>query len=342
LQPLTTALFAFAVALAATPAIRLAALRTRMVDVPGPRSSHARVTPRGGGLALLAAVLAAVLLYPAAVARADRVAWLAAFAALALVGLADDRFSLPASWRLGLQAAAAAGFVALAGGFDRLPLPAPLDVPLSAGGGPLAVLWIVAVVNFYNFLDGIDGLAVLQGTVTATGIVLAAWDPVASLFAAALAGGCAGFLLFNWSPARIFLGDTGSLALGFGLAALPLLAPPPQRSRAVYFVAVSLWLFLADATFTLLRRFARGARWDEAHREHLYQRLVLSGWSHGAVALALGAGALALTGVALLGWREGSAREMLAGLVALGLFAVQWGVVRAREGQPAARSGAAA
>jgi glycosyltransferase WbpL len=333
LLPLTTALVAFAVVLVATPAVRFAAARSGLLDVPGPRSSHARVTPRGGGLVLVAALAAAVaFLAPAPWwRRPDVAALLLGAGALAGLGLADDRFSLPATWRLAFQAGAAAAVVAVTGGFARVPLPPPLDVPLGPLADALAVVWIVAVVNFYNFLDGIDGLAALQGAVTGLGIALAGWDPFAASFGAALAGGCAAFLCFNWSPARIFLGDTGSLFLGFGFAALPLLAPAPQRPRAVFFVVLSLWLFLADATVTLGRRLARGARWDEAHREHLYQRLVKAGSSHRAVALAIGAGSAVLTFAALAGWRAGAAFEAAAALAALAFFAAEWAVLRARE-----------
>jgi Fuc2NAc and GlcNAc transferase len=333
LPPLTAALVAFAVALAATPAVRFAAARSGMLDVPGPRSSHTRATPRGGGLAVAAALgVAVLLLAPAPWGQEPAVtALLLAAGAVALLGLADDRFSLSAPWRLLLQAVVAAAFVAVAGGFDRLPLPGPLHVATGALGGVAAVVWIVAVVNFYNFLDGIDGLAALQGAVTGLGIALAGWDPFASVLGAALAGGCAAFLVFNWSPARIFLGDAGSLLLGFSFAALPLLAPPATRPRAVFFVALSLWLFLSDATFTLARRFLRGARWDEPHREHLYQRLVRTGATHRAVALAVGGGSVLLTALGLAAWRAGAGLESAAVLVALVLFAAEWYAVRARE-----------
>jgi glycosyltransferase WbpL len=339
LLPLTTAVVAFAVALLATPAVRFAAARTGFVDVPGPRSSHARPTPRGGGLVLVAALAAAlVVLAPAPWrGRLDVTVLLLAGGAMALTGLADDRFSLPAAWRLALQTMAAAALVAASGGLERVPLPPPLDASLGPLAGAAAVLWIVAAVNFYNFLDGIDGLAALQGAITGVGVALAGWDPFATLLGAALAGGCAAFLFFNWSPARIFLGDVGSLLLGFAFAALPLLAPAPQRPRAVFFVALSLWLFLADAAWTLIRRLARGARWDQPHREHLYQRLVRAGSSHPAVAAGIGAGSAVLTAAALAGWRGGAAWELAAALCALVLFTGEWALVRARE----ARAGAA-
>ena len=333
LLPLTAAALAFAVALAATPAVRLAALRSGMVDVPGPRSSHARATPRGGGLAVFAALAAALAALPAGagLGRTEAVMVTACGAVFAAVGLADDRFSLPAAWRLATQVAAAGVLVAATGGLERLPLPAPLDLPLGPLGAPIAAVWVVAVANFYNFLDGIDGLAALQGLLTGLGIALAGWDPFAAVCGAALAGGCAAFLPFNWSPARIFLGDVGSLLLGFAFAALPLLAPPAERPRAILFVALSLWLFLSDATITLARRIARGASWHQAHREHLYQRLVAAGASHRDVTLALGAGAAVLTAGALLGWRVGARAELGVLALAAGLTALEWRGARASE-----------
>jgi Fuc2NAc and GlcNAc transferase len=251
--------------------------------------------------------------------------------ALALVGLWDDRFGLSPLLRLAFQLAAALAAVWGGAGIDRLPLPPPLDLPLHGLGGALAVLWIVAVVNFYNFLDGIDGLAALQGVVTGLGLTLAAWDPLSAGVGAALAGACLGFLLFNWSPATIFMGDIGSCFLGYTLSALPLLAPVESRPRAVLFVAASLWLFLADATWTLARRVVRGERWYQAHREHLYQHLALR-FGHGRVAAALGLGSCALTGVALQAWRKADPVWAWSGLaLALVLFGVEWGMARGGE-----------
>jgi UDP-GlcNAc:undecaprenyl-phosphate GlcNAc-1-phosphate transferase len=224
-------------------------------------------------------------------------------AALAAVGLWDDRHGLSPFVRLMAQLAVAAGVVWLVGGIDRLPLPYPLDLPLGPASRPATVLWLVGVVNFFNFLDGIDGLAAVQTVVTAAGISLAGWDPFAALLAAVVAGAAAGFLPFNWSPASVFLGDVGSYFLGYTLAALPLAAPPESRARAALFVALSLWLFLADAAWTLLKRACRGAPWYEAHREHLYQHLALR-QGHPRVAATIGAGSLVLTAGALVAYRS--------------------------------------
>jgi UDP-N-acetylmuramyl pentapeptide phosphotransferase/UDP-N-acetylglucosamine-1-phosphate transferase len=162
-------------------------------------------------------------------------------------------------------------------------------------------------------------------------VALAGWDPLAVLLAAAVAGAAAGFLPFNWSPASVFLGDVGSYFLGYTLAALPLAAPTGSRSQAVLFVTLSLWIFLADATWTLARRARRGSRWYEAHREHLYQQLALR-HGHSRVAAAIGLSSLALTAGALAARRSGEPVWTWAVLaLAVALFAAQWTLVRLGE-----------
>jgi Fuc2NAc and GlcNAc transferase len=292
----------------ATAIVRGLAPRWGVVDRANERSSHRGVVARGGGAGLIVGAAAGLAVAGAsAVGRSTTAVLVAGGIALAIVGLADDRRGLSPFVRLVSHLVAAMAVVGVAGGVDRLPLPSPADVPMGPLGPALAVVWIVAVVNFYNFLDGIDGLAGLQAAVTGTGIALAAWEPFAAALGASLAGAATGFLLHNWSPARIFLGDVGSGFLGFLFAASPFLAPPESRPAAVGFVAASLFFFLADATWTLLARVARGARFYEAHREHVYQRLVIGGYSHARVASMLGLGALLVTLVALAAWTWGSA-----------------------------------
>jgi len=324
-----------AVSLLATPLVRALARHGSLLDHPGPRSSHRTVTPRGGGLAILAG-LAAALLW----GRGDWTATPPVFALLvggavvALVGLLDDRFGLPPLPRFLCHLAAAVGVVAVTGGLERLPLPPPLDAPTGPLGGVLAVLWVIVVVNFMNFMDGIDGLAGLQGAITGMALALAGLEPSVTLLGAALAGACAGFLFFNWAPASIFLGDVGSGLLGYTLATIPLLAPPATRTHAVLLAGTSLWLLLADASICLLRRVARGERFYEAHREHLYQRWVAAGASHAQAAGWIGLGSAATTVLALIGWRTGEPSWAGAGLT-LGavLFGLQWRVVRRAEGR---------
>jgi Fuc2NAc and GlcNAc transferase len=323
---------------ALTPPFRRFALSSGLLDRANERSSHDGVVARGGGVVLVFAFL----LVAAAAARsgvrvAEMLAIVGGLAIVAALGLCDDRWTLSPWTRLLFQSLAAVLVVAASGGLPAVPLPAPLDVAI---GFPraAAVVWIVAVVNFYNFLDGIDGLAAAQGLVTGTGLALAGWDPFAAASGAAIAGACGGFLFHNWSPARIFMGDVGSGALGFLFAAAPLLAPPAERSRAVLFVATSLFLFLADATWTLAKRIARGARWYEAHREHAYQRLVISGWTHAQTTALVALGASLLTAAALAAWRSAAPREawLSLGLAASGFAAELW--LASRAGAAVARS----
>jgi glycosyltransferase WbpL len=318
---------AFGLALALTPALRALARRFGLLDRPNPRSSHTSDVPRAGGAAIALAVLAAVGFCPGFWRSPAALVLLAALA-LAAVGLADDRFGLGAGARMTAQLAVATLLVAGVGRLERVPLPAPFDVSLGAAGGPLAVLWIIGVVNFFNFLDGIDGLAALQAAITSLGVAVAAWDASAVLLAAALAGAALGFLPFNWSPASVFLGDVGSYFLGCALAALPLTAAPEARGSAVLLVALSLWLFLADASFTVACRAARGARVWEAHREHLYQGLSLR-FGHAPVTLAVGLGSALLTGAGIATWHSGRAGAAWAALaLALLLFAGEWLALR--------------
>jgi UDP-N-acetylmuramyl pentapeptide phosphotransferase/UDP-N-acetylglucosamine-1-phosphate transferase len=187
----------------------------------------------------------------------------------------------------------------------------------------------VVLVNFFNFMDGIDGLAGAQTVVTGIGVALVAWDPMAAVIGASVAGAGAGFLAFNWAPARIFMGDSGSLALGYTFASLPLLAPLDSRPEAVFWMVMSLWLFLADATFTLVARVARGESWYAPHRDHAYQRLVRAGASHATVAAFIAIGAAALTAAAVVAWPGIGGRAGWALLaVAVGLFVTEAAVAR--------------
>jgi Fuc2NAc and GlcNAc transferase len=326
---------AFLAGLLFTSWARVAALRWGMLDHPNARSSHGRPIPRTGGVALLAAMLVGLATSGSSlVAAPSHAAFLGCLAGVAVLGFWDDRRGLSAFVRLVFQTTLAAVFVAFAGGLDRLPLPPPLDLPLGWLGMPMAILWIVAVINFYNFIDGIDGLAGLQAVITGLGLAALGFDPLASVAGISLAGASLGFLAHNWSPARIFLGDAGSGLLGLAFAALPLLAPRESRSANVLFAAISLWFFLADAVWTLARRVARGDRWYEAHREHLYQRLVRSGLSHASVTTGLGAAAALVTVAALSGWGGPVVALALAAL----LFGGEVGLVAWRTRHPPAET----
>lgn len=262
------------------------ARRGAWLDHPGDRSSHTRATPSGGGVGIiLALALSVVVAAAGGVSWSVSYGWLLALAlVLMLVGLADDRFNLPARVRLGIYGLCSAallwglGPAAVAHAY----LPAWVMLPVVF----LGLLWLL---NLYNFMDGIDGLASLQCLLAAGSAALLAFvggDPVFALFCALLAGCQLGFLVWNWPPARLFMGDAGSIPLGFLLGGLALYG---ASSGAL---PLGCWLvllagFITDASCTLLIRWRRGARLMEAHSEHAYQRLGRYWGSHRAVDFAL-------------------------------------------------------
>lgn len=300
-----SALGSVAVAVAATWLIVKQAARLGLMDVPNERSSHRSAIPRGGGLAIVAGVAAGTLLLGAFgewPSRPLQVA-LGGAAIIAILGAIDDFHPLNARYRLLVQLFVAVVVVIALGGVGRLPLPAPLDLSLGWLAGPLAVFWLVSVTNFYNFMDGIDGLAAGQAVASCIGVAVAAWTFGAVQFALVLAASAVGFLVFNRPPARIFLGDAGSTSLGFAIAALPLLAPAGQRHIALFAVAVGLSLFLLDPVETLLRLVRRGHRIGAAHRAHSYQILASTRERHGVVAGALVAAGIVLAVAGGLAYR---------------------------------------
>jgi Fuc2NAc and GlcNAc transferase len=258
---------------------------------------------------------------------------LAALAAVAALGYWDDRArGLPARLRMALQIAAAAVVAWRLGPLEYLPLPEPLDVPIGWFGWPLTIIWIVAVLNLYNFLDGIDGFAGLQGAVAGLGFAVLPVPGEVRVLGLAAAGACLGFLRWNWHPAKIFMGDVGSTMLGFLYASAPLLLEPGRKSQGIIWCALLLWFFLADGTFTILRRLSRGEKIWEAHRSHLYQRLVQTGMKHSEVSARVGLLMTALGAITvLLAWSGvsfGLTVALAAGAMA---FAMYWAWVCVRE-----------
>jgi Fuc2NAc and GlcNAc transferase len=290
------AVLGFGVAAATVWLVGRNAARLGLIDVPNERSSHLSPTPRGGGIGIVAGVAAGVIYLTAAGIPLDRNlgVLLAGMAVLAALGVIDDRRSVPVRYRLLVQLVVAVVVVAVVGGVDRLPLPPPLDLPIGWLGVPLSVLWLITVTNFYNFMDGIDGLAGGQGFASCAGVIIGIWSSGAVELAVVLAAACLGFLLFNSPPARIFLGDSGSYSLGFAIAGLPLLAPQFGRPMAMFAVAVGLTLFLLDPLETLIRLARAGRRIGIAHRGHSYQAIAPSRDRHRRVTLVL-----VLTGLVL-------------------------------------------
>jgi Fuc2NAc and GlcNAc transferase len=272
------ALLAFGLALLGTWLLIHFAPQLHLIDRPNERSSHLRPTPRGGGIALVVAVLAGAVALPGPLPLAIRPALVAALP-IAIAGLVDDRYGLSARVRFGIHLLAALGCALSFTGPVEIGLPRYLLLPL-------AVLAIVWGTNLFNFMDGIDGIAGAEGLFIAGigGALLADSVPPVAAALWIIAAACAGFLIWNWAPARIFMGDVGSGFFGFLLAAIAALTVMQGL------LGIPVWLilwgtFIADTGVTLARRMLRGEQWWNAHRTHAYQRLSRRFGSHAKSAL---------------------------------------------------------
>ncbi|SEL60683.1 MraY family glycosyltransferase [Ectothiorhodospira marina] len=274
-----------------TGVLRGYALKTGMLDVPNARSSHEAPTPRGGGLSVVVVVLLGlpVLFWGAGLEGSALVALGLGGALVAAIGWLDDHIDVAARWRLLVHLLAGAWVVFWAGGAPALPLPGG-DWAWGWLGVPILVLFVGWVLNLYNFMDGIDGIAGVE-TVTVAGVAagLLWWvgAPGWALMAALLAVAGVGFLVWNWPPAKIFMGDAGSGFIGFTLAAMAVLTWA-GTDLTIWVWLILLGVFIVDATLTLFRRLLRGERVYEAHRSHAYQQAARACGRHLPVTVAVG------------------------------------------------------
>ena len=313
---------------------RAHALRHGLIDQPGERRSHHVPTPRGGGIGIAAAWVLVCLVSGVNGWMPAKLAIAAALGSLlvATVGFIDDHRPFSAWWRL-LAHITAGWLLAVA-------------VLASGGDAALALLALAAVpvmVNVWNFMDGINGIATSQAALAAAGMAaLGAMAPpesglVALLPASLLCAACLGFLPFNFPRARIFLGDVGSGTLGAALAVLLVLllagAPAGERSGMLALALLPLSAFLVDATLTLARRILRREQWWAPHVSHAYQRLAHRAGSHVPVTLAYAGWTTVAVLVALGAYGTGfNARlTVCAGFIAGGSLAWRAATGAARE-----------
>ncbi len=262
--------------LALTALMRRYALARSLMDVPNARSSHRLPTPRGGGVAIVVSFLLALPLAAGSGLIDWTLAWalLGAGGAVALLGFLDDHGHIAARWRLLGHFAGAGWALFWLGGLPPLALFGQI-VDLGWLGHALAALYLVWMLNLYNFMDGIDGIAGVEALCVCLGAALLLLAVPAEnaghvWVLLALACAVAGFLFWNFPPARIFMGDAGSGFLGIILGILSLQAAwvSPQ---GLWCWGILLGVFVVDATFTLLRRLLRGEPVYQAHRSHAYQ-----------------------------------------------------------------------
>jgi UDP-N-acetylmuramyl pentapeptide phosphotransferase/UDP-N-acetylglucosamine-1-phosphate transferase len=301
--------------------LRRYAEKRQLLDHPNERSSHSMPTPRGGGLAIVLLVMGTGLWFAGAEDVHRNLMYLVCGAVIAFLGWRDDIHSLSPRVRFAVQALVAAVSIGGLGYFSSVTIPLLGVLQLGAVGVVITFLWIIGLTNAYNFMDGIDGMA--GGVALAAGVgwmMLTSNIPyLANSFvfwiALAIAASSIGFLGHNWHPAKIFMGDVASTFLGYSFAVMPLMAANEQGD-ALMLGTLLMWTIIMDAGVTFIRRMLKGENLLAAHRTHVYQRLVIGGYTHSQVSVLY----IVLTLVALRlasAWGEGS--RLASALILFGL-----------------------
>ena len=303
--------------------------RRQLLDHPNERSSHSMPTPRGGGLAIVLVVVGTGLWFSRAWVELGRdqadlkrnLVFIACGIVIAFLGWRDDTHSLSPRVRFAVQGLVAAASIWGLGYFQSVTIPLFGVLQLGVVGMVITFLWIIGLTNAYNFMDGIDGIA--GGIAFAAGLGWALLtsniDYLANSFvfwiALAIAAGSLGFLGHNWHPAKIFMGDVASTFLGYSFAVMPLLASD-KEGDALMLGTLLLWTFIMDAGVTFIRRTLKRENVFAAHRTHLYQRLVIGGYTHAQISALY----IALTFLSLIlayFWGDGS--RLASALILFGL-----------------------
>ncbi len=265
--------------------------RKSIFDIPNERSSHQNPTPVGGGLIIVSVCLGLFLVYFLLNEKPIPKSYFAGAILVSLISWLDDLFSVPVIIRFIFHSLAAGLIVYAAGVSGNIDLPLIGTVNFGFFSNIIWFLWIVWLINAYNFMDGIDGIAGVQAIAAGlswalTGYLIGGVD--VEIFGLLIASSCAGFLIFNWQPAKIFMGDVGSAFLGFTFAVMPLLIDGNANFFSINLLVASVifvWLFVFDSLRTLFVRLLAGEKVWQPHRRHIYQKLVIKGVSHQKVSL---------------------------------------------------------
>jgi UDP-N-acetylmuramyl pentapeptide phosphotransferase/UDP-N-acetylglucosamine-1-phosphate transferase len=301
--------------------------------IPNERSSHTQPTVRGGGLVIVLICLTSYAFYTIYFGRDFQIGYLIGAVLIAFISWLDDLYSISFVWRFLIHAASAVLVVSTIGYFQEFYVPFFSVINIGLFGSVLTFVWIVWLTNAYNFMDGIDGIAGMQALTAGIGWLLIGkinnFDS-AGFYGGVIAFSSLGFLIQNWQPAKIFMGDVGSAFLGYSFAVLPLLAKSDavEKSGKYQFLPIAslflVWFFVFDTVVTFMRRLFNGEKVWEAHRSHLYQRMNIGGLSHQTVTIIYGAISLTIVCLTII-WMSGNkfVEIILALLIAfqsLGLF----------------------
>jgi UDP-N-acetylmuramyl pentapeptide phosphotransferase/UDP-N-acetylglucosamine-1-phosphate transferase len=267
--------------------IRRLALQHQILDHPKERSSHSFPMPRGGGLAIVLLVLGTSLWSANETEMTRSLIYIALGAILAWVGWRDDLFSLSPNYRFLVQGLIAIISILVMGYFRVVRIPLFGEVDLGVIGIVITFLWIIGMINAYNFMDGIDGMA--GGVALSAGlcwIVLSSNVHNQFVFwvALSIAATSLGYLGHNWPPAKIFMGDVASTFLGYSFAVLPLLSAD-QSGDALTIGTLLMWTVIIDPGATFVSRLLNRENIFSRHRSHLFQRLVIGGYKQGTISL---------------------------------------------------------
>ncbi|MDD6219068.1 MAG: MraY family glycosyltransferase [Selenomonadaceae bacterium] len=281
-------LIAVAVALAITPLVMLLAKKTGAIDAPDPRKVHKKPIPRIGGIGIYIAFMVSFLTLvdfnQLPMETADGIIGLLAGGTIVvLVGIIDDYTNLPAKVKLLGQIAAACAVVAFDVRIDFVTDPFGDYLYLEYFAIPVTIFWLVGLTNTVNLIDGLDGLAAGVATLASVTIMLVALQDelaLVAVFTSALAGAATGFLFFNFNPARIFMGDTGSMFLGFMLAGISIIGAVKSAATIALIVPVlALGVPILDTSFAIIRRYRGGVPIFKPDKGHLHHRLLDLGFS---------------------------------------------------------------
>lgn len=279
---------AFLFAWVGSAVMRRYAIRRGMMDRPNARSSHSIPTPRGGGIAFVFATAFGLAALTAAgqIEPSHSIRLLPGALLIAAVGFWDDRSSLPALFKLVLHIAAAALALYFLGGWQSVSFGWGV-VSWGALGSLLGVIWLVWATNLYNFMDGIDGLAISQALFLAISGAILAWMTGGEPLVLILIGlSCLGFAFLNWPPAKLFMGDAGSGFLGFVFGVIALESMASLRTSFWPWL-ILMGVFLVDATYTLIYRMSDQQAWLQPHCLHAYQKAAKRIGAHRPVTLAV-------------------------------------------------------